>query len=52
MYEEFGFKNVIMTINQGGTISQREVLRTYELIAEKVMPAIRDLGAPAVAAAS
>jgi alkanesulfonate monooxygenase SsuD/methylene tetrahydromethanopterin reductase-like flavin-dependent oxidoreductase (luciferase family) len=52
MYEEFGFKNVIMTINQGGTISQREVLRTYELIAEKVMPAIRELGAPAVAAAS
>ena len=51
MHEEFGFKNVIMTINQGGTISQRDVLRTYELIAEKVFPAVRHLGAaqPALA---
>ncbi|HKS92543.1 MAG TPA: LLM class flavin-dependent oxidoreductase [Tepidiformaceae bacterium] len=45
MHEEFGFKNVIMTINQGGTISQRDVLKTYELIAAKVMPAVRHLGA-------
>jgi alkanesulfonate monooxygenase SsuD/methylene tetrahydromethanopterin reductase-like flavin-dependent oxidoreductase (luciferase family) len=46
MYEEFGFKNVIMTINQGGTISQRDVLRTYETIASKVFPAVRHLGEP------
>ena len=44
MHEEFGFKNVIMTINQGGTIPHRDILRTYEIIAEKVFPAVRHLG--------
>ena len=45
MYEEFGFQNVILSINMGGDIDQRDVLRTYELIADKVIPAVRHLGA-------
>jgi alkanesulfonate monooxygenase SsuD/methylene tetrahydromethanopterin reductase-like flavin-dependent oxidoreductase (luciferase family) len=44
MYHEFGFQNVIMCINMGGDILQRDVLRTYEVIAEKVFPAVRHLG--------
>jgi alkanesulfonate monooxygenase SsuD/methylene tetrahydromethanopterin reductase-like flavin-dependent oxidoreductase (luciferase family) len=47
MYEEFGFQNVIMTINQGGTLSQLDVLRCYELIAKEVFPAVTHLGAAA-----
>jgi alkanesulfonate monooxygenase SsuD/methylene tetrahydromethanopterin reductase-like flavin-dependent oxidoreductase (luciferase family) len=45
MYEEFGFENVIMCINMGGDLAQRDVLRTYEVIADKVFPAVRGLGA-------
>jgi alkanesulfonate monooxygenase SsuD/methylene tetrahydromethanopterin reductase-like flavin-dependent oxidoreductase (luciferase family) len=45
MYDEFGFQNVILSINMGGDIEQRDVLRTYELIADKVIPAVRHLGA-------
>jgi hypothetical protein len=29
----------------GGDLEQRDVLRTYELIADKVFPAVRHLGA-------
>ena len=45
MYEEFGFQNVILSINMGGDLEQRDVLATYELIADKVFPAVRHLGA-------
>jgi alkanesulfonate monooxygenase SsuD/methylene tetrahydromethanopterin reductase-like flavin-dependent oxidoreductase (luciferase family) len=44
MYNEFGFQNVILSINMGGDLDQRDVLRTYELIAEKVFPHVRHLG--------
>jgi alkanesulfonate monooxygenase SsuD/methylene tetrahydromethanopterin reductase-like flavin-dependent oxidoreductase (luciferase family) len=44
MYEEFGFQNVIFTINMGGNLEQRDVLRCYETLAEKVFPAVRVLG--------
>jgi alkanesulfonate monooxygenase SsuD/methylene tetrahydromethanopterin reductase-like flavin-dependent oxidoreductase (luciferase family) len=44
MYDEFGFENVIMSINMGGDLEQRDVLGTYEIIAEKVMPALRHVG--------
>jgi alkanesulfonate monooxygenase SsuD/methylene tetrahydromethanopterin reductase-like flavin-dependent oxidoreductase (luciferase family) len=50
MYEEFGFQNVIMCINMGGDIEQRDVLRTYEVIAERVFPAVRHLGTEVPAA--
>jgi alkanesulfonate monooxygenase SsuD/methylene tetrahydromethanopterin reductase-like flavin-dependent oxidoreductase (luciferase family) len=44
MYEEFGFQNVIMSINMGGDLDQRDVLGTYEMIAERVFPQVRHLG--------
>jgi predicted DNA-binding transcriptional regulator AlpA len=36
----------------GGDIDQRDVLKTYELIADKVFPAVRHLGAEASAPVS
>jgi hypothetical protein len=38
-----------MTINQGGTLDQRDVLKTYETIATRVFPAVRHLGEREVA---
>lgn len=52
MHDEFGFQNVILSINMGGDIDQRDVLKTYELIADKVFPAVRHLGAEASAPVS
>ena len=50
MYEEFGFENVIFSINMGGNLEQRDVLHCYELLADKVFPAVRHLGAAQPAA--
>jgi alkanesulfonate monooxygenase SsuD/methylene tetrahydromethanopterin reductase-like flavin-dependent oxidoreductase (luciferase family) len=44
MYEEFGFQNVILSMNMGGDLDQRDVLRSYEIIAKEVFPAVRHLG--------
>jgi hypothetical protein len=35
----------------GGDLEQRDVLKTYEVIADKVMPAVRHLGAEVPSAA-
>jgi alkanesulfonate monooxygenase SsuD/methylene tetrahydromethanopterin reductase-like flavin-dependent oxidoreductase (luciferase family) len=51
MHDEFGFQNVILSINMGGDLEQRDVLKTYEVIADKVMPAVRHLGAEVPSAA-
>ncbi len=51
MYEEYGFQNPILWLNRGGAIPQDELLKSMELFANKVIPAVAHLGEPSRAVA-
>jgi alkanesulfonate monooxygenase SsuD/methylene tetrahydromethanopterin reductase-like flavin-dependent oxidoreductase (luciferase family) len=41
MHQEAGWDNFILTLNRGGWMEQKEVLKSMELFAKKVMPEVK-----------
>jgi alkanesulfonate monooxygenase SsuD/methylene tetrahydromethanopterin reductase-like flavin-dependent oxidoreductase (luciferase family) len=44
LYESTGFTKQLMWMNRGGAVPQKDILRSMELFAEKVIPQVREVG--------